>query len=132
MIQPAELGASHETRELLWSDEWVCVVAEDHPDVKRGLDRTLFAELPHLGFMNEEGGRSIADTHLLDTGALRRIDVTVPSFVTIPLMLAGTQLVATVLRRLAERLRTSAAIRIFPMPSRRQRKTEGRMKDVTL
>jgi DNA-binding transcriptional LysR family regulator len=66
--------------------------------------------------MNEEGGRSIADTHLLDTGALRRIDVTVPSFVTIPLMLAGTRLVATVLRRLADRLRAGAAIRIFPMP----------------
>jgi LysR family transcriptional regulator, nod-box dependent transcriptional activator len=116
VIQPAELGGSHETRELLWSDEWVCVVAEDHPEAKRGLDRALFVELPHLGFMNEEGGRSIADTHLLDTGVLRRIDVTVPSFVTIPLMLAGTRLVAMVLRRLAEHFREHAAIRIFPIP----------------
>jgi DNA-binding transcriptional LysR family regulator len=58
----------------------------------------------------------VADEHLLRNGYRRNIVATTASLTNAPFLLQGTAMLAMVPRRLAERLRVAAGIRLLELP----------------
>ncbi len=113
-IQPMGVAQSFASQELI-SDDWVCAVWRDHPEVGKRLTAEQFKTLPHVSFSfgSEEGGaprRRLRYTEGLD------VPFTTGNFAALPLMLRGTRLIAVVQRRLGELLSHSGDIRILEPP----------------
>jgi hypothetical protein len=77
-----------------------------NPHVKKNvMSRKSFLDLPHLVYgIGIDRQLNLADQHLAQLGIHRRIDVTVESFLLVPFLIQGTQLVSLVLERAAKRL----------------------------
>jgi DNA-binding transcriptional LysR family regulator len=101
----------------LFEDSWVCAVWGGHP---HGGDRFTvdeFLALPHLSFrLAGQDNGSIAESFLAAGGFERRIVASTESLATAPFLLRDTSLVALLPRRLAERLREAAEIRLIEAP----------------
>ena len=76
-----------------------------------------FLELPHLVYgIGNDRQLNLADQHLARLGVKRRIDVTVESFLLVPFLLQGTQLVSLILERAAKRLAQTTHIKTLEPP----------------
>lgn len=97
-------------RRLLGSDGFSCVVRRDHPLVRKRLSLSRFLALDHL--LVTPGGTSlgVVDQVLAKDGLSRRVAVTIPSFVSAPLLVARTDLILTCPTGVA-----GAAARIVPL-----------------
>lgn len=103
----------------LVSDEVVCLVATDHPAVRRPRQWTAerYLESDHLApTAFHLGARGIIDDQLASRGLSRRIAVRTPHFGLAPRMVARSQLVLTTGRRYCERYVAQYPVRIVPCP----------------
>jgi DNA-binding transcriptional LysR family regulator len=87
----------------LFDESYVCVMRDDHPNATRGslsLDR--FCALDHV-LVSASGGAfdGVTDQALARIGRSRRVTVSVTSFLILPEILAASDLIAVVPRRLA-------------------------------
>jgi DNA-binding transcriptional LysR family regulator len=98
----------------LWSDRYVCI-AWRGCRVRR-LTATAFAALDHVLVAPRERPGGPLDAVLARHGLRRRVVVQVPTFLVAPSFLVGTDRVATVPARIAERLMASHPLRTFPPP----------------
>jgi LysR family nod box-dependent transcriptional activator len=102
---------------LLFEEEHVCVVCRENPLIGDTLSLEQYVEMGHVsvGF-----GRnrllSIEDFFVSQYGFKRRIEVVSSDFNTLPQLIVGTQRVATMHRRLAERAIGHLPLRILPTP----------------
>ncbi len=72
---------------------------------------------PHMAFdIGDEGHASVADEYVLRQGYQRNIVATTTSMTNAPFLLQGTAMLSMVPRRLAERLRSAAGIRLLKIP----------------
>jgi DNA-binding transcriptional LysR family regulator len=96
--------------------EWVCAVDRNHPTIGDTLSAEQFNALPHV--VGRPGGHASSGQELLRR--LLDIDVpvqlTVPSLVHLPLVLAGTPFVATVPASVADIFLPLGQIKTFPLP----------------
>jgi DNA-binding transcriptional LysR family regulator len=99
----------------LWSDSMVCVARRDHPAVKTRLTLGQFVAQPHVA-VGLFGGPSSVDSALGARQLRRHVACCVATFVGAPLVAASTNCIATVPRRLAERLAAPLKLRIFEPP----------------
>lgn len=99
----------------LFVDRFVCLVAEDHPTVRKKLDRDAFLRLPHALVAPLGGASGYVDRELSRMGQSRRIAVLVPDFMVAPRILQGTDLVLTLPERVA-RLFEGQGVRILAPP----------------
>ncbi len=96
---PADLHAR-----TLFNERYVCVMRSDHPDARR---RTLslkrFCALDHA-LVSHDGGvfRGVTDDVLERLGHARRVALSVTSFLVLPRILASSDLIAVVPRRLVQ------------------------------
>jgi DNA-binding transcriptional LysR family regulator len=101
----------------LFDDDWVCAAWAEHPTLGDRLTIEEFLRQPHMAFnFTDPGHVSVADLHLAHNGHERRIVASTQSFAAAPFLLQGTPLLAVVPRRLGERMREAAAIRLFELP----------------
>ena len=101
----------------LFEDSWVCAVWSGHPHTKDRFTVDEFLALPHLSFrLAGLDHGSIAESFLTQIGCERRIVASTESFATAPFLLRETSLVTLVPRRLGERLRHAAEIRLIEPP----------------
>ena len=101
----------------LFEDSWVCAVWSGHPHAGKRFTLEVFLALPHLSFRlagPDQG--SGAESFLAQAGCERRIVASTESFATAPFLLRETPLVSLVPRRLGERLRQAADIRLIEPP----------------
>lgn len=115
-ILPAELDPGVPSLPL-FDDTWTCMVATEHPTVGNRLTVDEFLALPHLTY-NMSGPQygSIADEYLAAAGHERKIVASIASFATAPFLLHGTSLVTTLPRRIGERLRQAADVKLLEPP----------------
>ncbi len=115
-VLPAEFEAGLPSVPL-FEDSWICAVWSGHPHSDERFTVDEFLALPHLsfGFAGPDHG-SVAETYLAQMGCDRRIVASTESFATAPFLLRETQLVTLVPRRLGERLRQAAEIRLIEPP----------------
>ncbi|MBL8371563.1 MAG: LysR family transcriptional regulator [Burkholderiaceae bacterium] len=101
----------------LFGDEVVCLVAQDHPAVRRGWDSQAWLEAEHIApTPTHPGARGVIDDHLDSLGLQRNITARCPHFGLIPSMVASSLLVLTTGRQYCERYVDRLPVKILPCP----------------
>jgi DNA-binding transcriptional LysR family regulator len=100
----------------LINDHFVSLVRKGHPLTRGKMTVKRFADASHL--FVAPGGKpgGPVDTALAERGLSRRVALAVPHFVVAPYVVAATDLVLTVGRRLAQALAKSANVHVFETP----------------
>jgi LysR family nod box-dependent transcriptional activator len=88
-------------RELLLSDDFVCVADKDHPDILGALGADLYAQLPHCLTRFAAQSRTPVERAWRVLGIQPHVAATAPGFVVSLFTVPGTGLVGTVPRKLA-------------------------------
>ena len=100
-------------------DRMVCIAARSHPGIGKRLDRRTYLGLPHATFRTGDGNETSFEQHLLHRHHLKQNNaVFVPNFMLLPQIVAETDCIALVHRKLAERFAVMAAIRMIEPPLR--------------
>ncbi len=103
-------------RQRLYGDTMVCVLRRGHPALVRDLTLARFVALKHaLISITGEGGGAV-DTALAARGLARRIALRIPSFLAAPLVIARSDLIVTMPRRVAQEFVTFAPIVLVEPP----------------
>jgi len=88
------------TRSIL-RDEFVTIVRRNHPALKDGMDMRTFLELKHVLVSPEGDGHGLVDQALAYLGERRTLALTLPQMFAAPSVVAQTDMVATVMKRVA-------------------------------
>ena len=102
----------------LYDETFLCVLRADHPAASRPLTLDAFCALDHV--LVSPGGadefEGAVDAALHELGRSRRVSVALSSFLLVPTVLAGSDLVATVPARLARGWSRHLAVYDPPLP----------------
>ncbi|OLT26952.1 LysR family transcriptional regulator [Actinomadura sp. CNU-125] len=98
----------------LYRDEWVCLVAADHPEIGDALTLDDLARLPWVVYQRPYDAPAARQLSML--GLEPRVEVSVQNFQLMPSLVAGTRRLALIQRRLAGLLAPVAAVRALPCP----------------
>jgi len=108
VIEPTELLPTADfPSEPLISDRWLCAAATGNEFIGTGgtLSMENFLRAPHLAYgIGTDRQFNLADQHLAQRGIDRKITATVESFVLVPFLLRGSNLLSLVLERALEEL----------------------------
>lgn len=88
----------------LFSQSYVCLMRRGHRLDKRRMSLTEFSAAEHLVVISAGTGHGKVDELLLRSGVERTVRLTVPHYVSVGHILRGSDLIATVPQRLADRL----------------------------
>ncbi len=103
--------------EPLFEDNYVVVGWDQNPHLANGIDKQTYLELGHVmtGF---SGARQPAfeEWFLRSQSMQRRVEITAPTFMSVPFLLIETNRIATVHSRLAKRLADKLPLKILPVP----------------
>lgn len=102
--------------EPLFSDTFVCVVADDHPTITDELTLEQYLELPHILTRFSENISTIEEHMLKGMDHDVIVGATAPGFVAPLFMLPGTELIATVQKKLAAKIAPSLPVKVFDPP----------------
>src|SRR5205823_11027282 len=106
----AELGLQSE---ILFNDRWVCIVWSGNDRIRETLNLQEYMRQPHAVYqVSARGGFGIADRTIREMNLPRRVQVSVDSFVLLPLLLQGTAQVALIQERLGRKLAALADVRL--------------------
>lgn len=106
-------GLSHRD---LFTDEWVCVVDADNPEIGDSLTAEQLRDLPWVFTLHGPTATTPAMRQLRMLGLEPTPQVITETFLTVPALLVGTRRVALLQRRLADTLPTAIGLRILPSP----------------
>ncbi|MEV4800235.1 LysR family transcriptional regulator [Nonomuraea sp. NPDC049421] len=98
----------------LYEDAWVCLVADDHPEIGDRITLDDLARLPWVVYQRTFDAPVTRQLSML--GLEPHVEVSVQHFQLLPSLVAGTRRVALVQRRLAELLRDVAPVRMPALP----------------
>ncbi|MFC6283624.1 MULTISPECIES: LysR family transcriptional regulator [Polaromonas] len=104
----------------LFGDDVVCLVAKDHPAVRKTWDAAnpaSWLEAEHIApVATHPGAKGVIDEHLATLGLSRNITVRCPHFGLMPSMVASSLLVMTTGRQYCERFANLLPVKILPCP----------------
>lgn len=103
-------------RARLFTETFVCLVREGHPEIGDGLTLDTFVKVSHALISPRGSGPTLVDDALAKKGLTRRIALRVPFFLAAPHLIASSDLVLTAPRRIAELFARTLPLRIFPPP----------------
>lgn len=103
-------------RARIASEGFVCILRRGHPALRRRFDLDAFCALPHLLVSTAGRESGMVDSALAALGRKRRVAVTVPDFVGAPVLVARSDLVASVPRSIAEFGTTTFGLALRPPP----------------
>ncbi len=102
--------------QTLFEERFVCLVRADHPEVGDTLGLDQFLALPHVLLSDRGAQPGLVDEALAAEGHRRRVALWVPHFLVIPLVVAQTDMIATLSERVVRFFATSLPLRILPLP----------------
>lgn len=101
----------------LFTDDLVVIASADNPEIGDSLDAETYERMPHARFKREQsGGQSYADLQLQHSGLNVEASILVSNFLLLPFAISGTKCLALLHKRLAERLRDTAGIKVLKPP----------------
>jgi len=100
----------------LVEDEWVCLIAADHPGAPTSLTLEQLGELPWVLTYHRRAAFTTAARELRMHGVEPLVQIVTESYAGLPDMVAGTRRVALVQRRLIPMLTASGRVRALPCP----------------
>jgi DNA-binding transcriptional LysR family regulator len=103
-------------QQRLFRQGFVCLAASNHSRIRQAPTRQEFCKEGHIVVATSGTGHSIADRAFQEKGLNRNIVLRVPSFLSVVRLVATTELLATVPRRLGEVMAARENVAIFPTP----------------
>lgn len=103
-------------RQKLFAQRFVCLLRKDHPRIRNKLSLKQFEAESHIQVVPSGTGHWIIDKVIEEKQVKRKIALRLPNFLGIALIVANTDLIVTVPKRLGEVLAQSANIRILNPP----------------
>ncbi|WP_349258651.1 LysR family transcriptional regulator [Steroidobacter sp.] len=114
-VPPMHMDGRIFTRPIL-RDEFVTVIASNHPAARRGLNMKTWLALPHV-LVSPEGERyGLVDQALARTGKRRSLALTLPQMFAVPAIIARTRMTATLMKRVALNSPASRKLVMLPPP----------------
>lgn len=111
----------------LFPDEFVCIVRKRHPQVGQRLTLKTYLSLRHVLVTQEFTEPGAADVALAARGLSRTVALRLSHFLMVPAIVAATDYVAAISRRVAEEFAQTLPLRIFPTPLPLPRGTVGQV-----
>jgi DNA-binding transcriptional LysR family regulator len=116
VIPKAYCSAEHPT-EILFRDNFVCVVCKDSTHARAGMSFERYASANHAVMQPVDTENPAFESWFVQRyGLTRRVEVRTYSFAALPFLVVGTELVATVHVSLARRVQAALPIALLPMP----------------
>lgn len=106
----------HHHEQRLFDDEYVCIVRRRHPGVKGKLTLAQYLKLSHVLVSSRSDSPGSVDRALAALGKTRVVGARVSHFLTVPLLVAQTDLVAALDRRVAEVFAAPFGLQLLPPP----------------
>lgn len=103
-------------REPLFREQFVCLLRKGHPFGKARLTLQHYLDLQHVVISLAGGRQGLVDQALRPLRRQRNVRVTVPYFGLVAAIIECTDMIATVPRRVAERLVKISRTQIVPAP----------------
>jgi DNA-binding transcriptional LysR family regulator len=103
-------------QQTLFQQDFVCLVAADHPRVKTKPTRQQFLAESHIAVTTSGTGHAIVDKVLAKKGYTRRVALKVPTFLGVARLVSQTELLVIVPRRLGEALARQERVRLLEPP----------------
>jgi DNA-binding transcriptional LysR family regulator len=98
----------------LHRDRWLCLVADDNPEVGDELTLDDLSRLPWAVYQRPYDAPAARQLSMI--GISPRVEVSVQTFQLLPHMVEGTRRIAMIQERLARTAVRSAAVRVLPCP----------------
>ena len=111
----------------LFQEEYVCIVRRSHPSVRRRLTLKRYLELSHVLVTQLPGGLGSVDAALARLGLARRVGARVSHFLMVPHLVAVTDMVAALSRRVAEPAAKRLNLSLFAPPLALPKSTVGQV-----
>ncbi|HSV78133.1 MAG TPA: LysR family transcriptional regulator [Ramlibacter sp.] len=111
-----DLDGTDVFQQRLFSHGFACLVSSSNPVARTELTREKFGELPHAVVHTEIRTHDIVEQYLREHGVRRRQMLRCPHFLSIPHVIAATNLVATVSESIARVLAANPQIAVLPAP----------------
>jgi DNA-binding transcriptional LysR family regulator len=102
--------------DLLFEEENVCIASATHPAIRGKISLRQFASEGHVAVFYKSEGPGVIDTILSQKGLTRKLAVLAPHFASVPFIVAESNLIATVPKRLAIKLRGTLKLQLLPLP----------------
>lgn len=102
----------------LFAQGYVCLIRQGHKLDKKRMSLTEFSAADHLLVVSAGTGHGKVDELLQRSGITRRVRLTVPHYVSVGHILQHSDLIATVPRRLADRLVEPFGLSQVPHPAK--------------
>lgn len=100
----------------LFNENFACLVRAGHPGIGKRLTLNQYVRHPHILVGTSGRGVGAVDVALAELGKRRRVAARVGTFLSAPLIVAETDLILTVPRRLAERFVDVYGLALFAPP----------------
>jgi len=103
-------------QQTLFEQNFVCLAAESHPRVRSRPNKRAFLAESHIVVTTSGTGHAIVDKVMAQQGYARRVALRVPSFLGVARIVAQTELLVIVPRRLGEALAQQERVRTYAPP----------------
>jgi DNA-binding transcriptional LysR family regulator len=103
-------------QQTLFEQNFVCLASEHHPRVRSRPNKRAFLAESHIVVTTSGTGHAIVDKVMAEHGYERRVALKVPSFLGVARIVAQTELLVIVPRRLGEALAQQERVRAYAPP----------------
>jgi len=110
-----ELPPKHKAQRL-FEEEYVCIVRRGHPQVRKELSLERYLKLGHVLVSQRADSPGSVDRALQKRGQRRHVAARVSHFLMVPQLVANSDLVAAVSRRVAEPFAKALGLRVLAPP----------------
>jgi DNA-binding transcriptional LysR family regulator len=107
---------AHHRETILFEERYACIVRKGHPRVRNRLTLRTYVTLKHVMVTQSPGAQSGIDRALAELGHSRDVSLRVSHFLNVPSLVASTDLVAALSRRVAEPFARMLPLRLFEPP----------------
>jgi DNA-binding transcriptional LysR family regulator len=117
LIIPSSYCSSDHATDILFEEDFVGVVWNQSTHARRELTLERYTSAGHVIMQPLQTDQlAFENRYALQFGLSRRIALTTFSFTSLPFLVVGTELIATMHTRLARRLQSSLPISLLPVP----------------
>jgi DNA-binding transcriptional LysR family regulator len=102
--------------ELIFDEVYTCIVRKGHPSVRTRLSLKKWVALKHVLVSQRADSPGSVDRALAARGLERTVAARVSHFLMVPSLVASTDMVAAVSRRIAEAFARPLGLAMFPPP----------------
>lgn len=103
-------------QQRLFSHGFICLARAGHPGVADGMNMEAFLALPHAAIYAEGRSQEIVEQYFKEHGIRRRLQLQTQRFLSIPFVIAATDMVVTIPEAVGEMFSQLAGIRTFRPP----------------